>query len=201
VTPAPPRRGRRPGGTDTREKILTAARKAFADKGYNRAGVRAIAEDAAVDPALIYHYFGGKKELFLAAMNITLDPEAVTRAILDGPRNEAGFRLVRYVLGFWGSPAGSAALALLRSSMDNDWTVRLMGEFVSTEILRRVIAGLGIDPDETPLRTGLVVSQIMGLAVTRHILKPGALVATDLDTLIAAIGPTVQRYLTDDMPK
>jgi AcrR family transcriptional regulator len=200
MTPAPPRRGRRPGTTDTRETILVAAREAFADKGHNRAGVRAIAEDAAVDPALVYHYFDSKKGLFLAAMNITLDPEAATQAMLDGPRSQVGHRLVRYVLGFWDSAAGSAALALLLSSMNTQWTIRLTGEFVSTEILRRVTTGLGIDPDETPMRTGLIISQIMGLAVTRHILKPGPPPATDPEPLIAAISPTVQRYLTGDMP-
>lgn len=83
--------------------------------------------------------------------------------------------------------------------MDNDWTARLMGEFVSTEILRRVIAGLGVDADEEPLRTSLVISQIMGLAVTRYILELEPLAAANPEPLIDAIGTTVQRYLTNDI--
>lgn len=192
MTPAPPRRGRRPGAPDTREM--------FAAHGYERASVRAIATHAAVDPALAYHYFGSKQKLFLAAMNIPVDPDTMAQAILDGPRTEIGARPVRYVLAFWDSPAGNAALALLRSSVNNEWTVRLMSEFVSTQILRRVGTGLGIDPEQAPMRIGLVISQIMVLATTRHVIQFDPLLSATPEQLTTAIGPTVQHYLTGDLP-
>ena len=66
------RTGRRPGNPDTREAILTAAREAFAERGYDAASIRAIATRAGVDPALVHHYFGAKEQLFLAAMRIPL---------------------------------------------------------------------------------------------------------------------------------
>jgi AcrR family transcriptional regulator len=200
MTPAPPRRGRRPGASDTRETILVAAREMFAAHGYERASVRAIATHAAVDPALVYHYFGSKQKLFLAAMNIPVDPDTMAQAILDGPRTEIGARLVRYVLGFWDSPTGNAALALLQSSANNEWTVRLMGEFVSTQILHRVATGIGIDQEQIPVRIGLVITQIMGLAMARHIIRFEPLASATPEQLTTAISPTVQRYLTGDLP-
>ncbi len=194
------RSGRRPGNPDTRESILTAARRIFAEKGFDKASIRAIATDAGVDPALVHHYFGTKDKLFLATINAPIDPSKLIPQALDGPRVEGGERLVRLMLSGWDSPAGAAAVMLLRSAMSNDWTARLMREFVVTQILRRAVTVLVLDPAEAELRTALVASQISGLAVTRYVLKVEPLASAPAEVLVAAIGPTVQRYLTGDLP-
>ncbi len=194
------RSGRRPGNPDTREAILTAARRIFAEKGFDKASIRAIATDAGVDPALVHHYFGTKDKLFLATINAPIDPTKLIPQALEGPLEEAGERLVRMMLSVWDSPAGAAAVTLLRSAMSNDWTARLMREFVVTQVLRRAVTVLVLDPAEAPLRTALVASQISGLAVTRYVLKVEPLASAPAEVLVAAIGPTVQRYLTGDLP-
>src|SRR4029450_9243081 len=96
-----------------------AARIVFAEKGYDKASIRAIATEAKVDPALVHHYFGTKEKLFLASMNSPIDPVEVVPKALAGPREEAGKRLVTVVLSVWDSPAGTAALGLRRSGMGN----------------------------------------------------------------------------------
>ncbi len=194
------RSGRRPGNPDTRDAILTAARRIFAEKGFDKASIRAIATDAGVDPALVHHYFGTKDKLFLATINAPIDPSKLIPQALEGPLEEAGERLVRMMLSVWDSPAGAAAVTLLRSAMSNDWTARLMREFVVTQVLRRAVTVLVLDPAEAPLRTALVASQISGLAVTRYVLKVEPLASAPPEVLVAAIGPTVQRYLTGDLP-
>jgi AcrR family transcriptional regulator len=190
------RSGRRPGNQDTRQSILDAAREVFADKGFDGASIRAIAGEAKVDPALVHHYFGTKDKLFLASMNMPLDPAELVPKALSGPREEAGERLVRLVLSVWDSPAGTAAVALLRSAMSNEWTARLLREFVVTQVLRRAIRELGLPGEEAGLRSALVASQIAGLAVTRYVLKIEPVASADPETLVRAIGPNVQRYLT-----
>ncbi|WFE29351.1 TetR family transcriptional regulator [Solwaraspora sp. WMMD791] len=190
------RTGRRPGNPDTREAILTAARQTFGERGFDQASVRAIAAAAGVDPALVHHYFGTKDNLFLAAMNAPVDPAELLPQAFAGGREEVGQRLVRLVLGVWDSPAGVAALALLRSALSNDWTARLMREFVTTQIVRRVLGQLDLDPAELPLRTALVVSQMAGLLVTRYVLRLSPLSTMAADEVAAAVGPTIQRYLT-----
>ena len=78
------RSGRRPGNQDTKQSILEAARTVFAEAGYDKASVRAIAATAQVDPALIHHYFGTKEKLFLAAMNSPINPaELIPTACCD----------------------------------------------------------------------------------------------------------------------
>lgn len=193
------RSGRRPGNQDTRQSILEAARAMFAERGFDQASIRAIATEAKVDPALVHHYFGTKDKLFLASMNAPIDPGELIPEALAGPREEAGERLVRLVLSVWDSPAGAAGVALLRSAMSNEWTARLMREFVVTQVLRRAVAELGIRGEDAALRAALVATQVAGLAVVRYVLKVEPVASADPEQLVRAIGPNVQRYLTGDL--
>ena len=194
------RTGRRPGNPDTREAILAAARAAFAERGFDGASIRAIAADAGVDPALVHHYFGTKDQLFLAVMNSPIDPRELLPRVFAGDRDRLGERLARTFLGVWDSPAGAAGVAMLRSGMTNDWTARILREFLVTQILRRVLTHLGLDPAEAPLRTSLVATQLAGLAMIRYVLKLEPLASAPPDTVVAAVAPTIQRYLTGDLP-
>jgi len=194
------RSGRRPGNQDTKQSILEAARTVFAEAGFDKASVRAIAATAQVDPALIHHYFGTKEKLFLVAMNSPINPAELIPKAMAGPREQAGERLVALVLSVWDSPAGVAAVALMRSAMSNEWTARLMREFVVTQVLRRAVAELNIDEKEAPVRTALVATQIGGLAMIRYVLKVEPIASSPAEPLVAAIGPAVQRYLTGELP-
>ncbi|RQX00756.1 TetR family transcriptional regulator [Micromonospora inaquosa] len=194
------RTGRRPGKPGTREALLDAARTAFAERGFDAASIRAIAGTAEVDPALVHHYFGSKDQLFLAAMNFPVDPGQLVPKVLAGDRDAVGERLVRTFLGIWDSPVGGAAQALLRSAVSNEWTARLLREFVTTQVLRRVLENLDVDPAELPLRGSLVATQMIGLAMMRHVVRLEPVASADPETLVAMIGPTIQRYLTGPLP-
>ena len=194
------RTGRRPGNPDTREAILTAARTTFAERGFDAASIRTIATAAGVDPALVHHYFGTKEELFRATVSIPIDPAELLPRVLAGGREEVGERLVRTFLTVWDSPVGTAAVALLRSAVSNQWTARLLREFLVTQILRRVLDQLDLDPAEVPLRGALVATQIAGLAMMRYVIHLEPVASAAPETLVATIGPTVQRYLTGDLP-
>jgi AcrR family transcriptional regulator len=194
------RSGRRPGNQDTRQSILEAARAIFAERGFDKASIRAIATDAQVDPALVHHYFGTKEKLFLETMNSPIDPAALIPEALSGPRDEAGERLVRLVLSVWDSPTGAAAAAMFRSALSNEWTARLLREFVITQILRRAVAELAIDPAEAPIRSALLATQIAGLVTVRYVLKVEPVASAPPESLVQALGPNVQRFLTEPLP-
>ncbi|MGC9667389.1 TetR family transcriptional regulator [Planosporangium sp. 12N6] len=190
-----PRTGRRPGNSDTREAILTAARQAFAERGYDKASIRQIATSAGVDPALVHHYFGAKEQLFLAAMEAPIDPARAIEEVIAGGLDGVGERLVRMFLTVWDSPAGAPAAALVRSAVSHDWSARMLREFITSQILRRVVGGLHLDPKEGPLRATLVASQLMGLIMARYIVKVEPIASAPRETLVANIAPTIQRYL------
>jgi AcrR family transcriptional regulator len=197
--PVARRTGRRPGNPDTREAILTAARDAFADRGYDGASIRSIATGAGVDPALVHHYFGTKEQLFMDAVGAPIDPREVLPRVVAGGKEEVGERLVRTMLSIWDSPAGAAGVALMRSALSHDWTARLMREFLTTQILRRVMRQLDLNPREAPLRASLVASQVAGLAMVRYVLKIEPLASARPDVVVAAVAPTIQRYVTGDL--
>ena len=91
---APTRRGRpsRSDGesADRRAAILVAARESFAAQGFRGTTIRGVARAAGVDPALVHHYFGSKDDLFLAALEVPIDPREVLPTLLEGDLETGG---------------------------------------------------------------------------------------------------------------
>ena len=194
------RTGRRKGNPGTREAILAAARDAFAERGYDKATIRQIAAGAVVDPALVHHYFGTKEQLFLATVQVPINPEEFIPKIFEQGIDGVGERLVRTFLSVWDSPVGSTAAALLRSAVQHEWSARMLREFLVTQILRRAAPLLG-RPKDGGLRASLVASQMVGLAMARYILKLEPLASTPPEVVVAAVAPNVQRYITGDLSR
>jgi AcrR family transcriptional regulator len=194
-----PVRGRRPlGSPDARQAVLAAARELFAELGFERTTMRAVAARAGVDPALIYHYFGDKDGLLVAA----LQPPAENATVFAGLADEAdraGEELVRRLISLWEDrpEVREQMTAILRTGLSHDRASRLLRDILSSFIL----AALGdvLADDRRELRAALIGSQIGGLMLARYVLRvPGAAAASPED-LVQAVGPTVQRYLTGDI--
>lgn len=194
--------GRRAGDSGTRDAILDSARRLFGVRGYNGATIRAIAADARVDPALVHHFYGSKERLFAAAMELPVVPsEVITAALADGarpPGASVGEHMVRSALTIW-EAAGvrDAFQGLLRSAMTSEQAAAMLREFLTEAILGPVASVAdSTDPEGAAFRASMVASQMLGLAMTRYVLKFGEVAAASQDELVAAIGPTVDRYLT-----
>jgi AcrR family transcriptional regulator len=191
--------GRRPGDSGTREAILAAAKEAFGSQGYGATSVRAVARAAGVDPSLVLHFFGSKDGLFEAALALPVDPAVLVAAVLEGDRDGLGERVVRAFLGVWdGTPGQGPMLAMLRSAVSHEDSAAMLRELLLRVILRPVAQGAGApDPD---LRAALLASQVVGLAVTRYVLRLEPVASASADQLAGLVGPTLQRYLTADLP-
>jgi AcrR family transcriptional regulator len=199
------RSGRRGGDSGTREAILAAARARFGDLGYDRATIRGIAADAGVDAALVHHFYGTKEQLFVAAMRLPVSPGDVIQAALATAEDEGGSlgaHMLRTVLAVWDvAEVRSMFLGLLRSATTSEQATAMLREFVTDAILDRLagVAGRvapGGDPD---FRAALVASQVLGLALTRYVLGLDALKRASHADLAAAIGPTLDRYLSGEV--
>jgi AcrR family transcriptional regulator len=188
-------RGRRPGDSGTREAILGAARREFAKRGYDGATIRSIAAAAAVDPALVHHFFSTKENLFVAAMQLPFAPADVLPPLEEMERDRVGEALARAALGMWEVPElHDTALGVLRSAFSNEGAARMLREFVARAVVAR-LAGLA-GGNDAELRASLAASQVIGIAVARYAVKMEPLASTPLEELVAAVGPTLQRYLT-----
>jgi AcrR family transcriptional regulator len=210
-TPEPARRpgrarrsGRRGGDSGTREAILDAARARFGDLGYDRATIRGIAADAGVDAALVHHFYGTKERLFVAAMRLPVNPGEVVDAVLasvsGSPGPSLGEHLLRTLLGIWDVAEMRATfLGLLRSAATSEQAVGMLREFVSSVIISRLAQALqeaAPGAENAEYRAALVASQVLGLGLTRYVIELDPLKQASADDLAAAIGPTLDRYLS-----
>lgn len=192
------RTGRRPGVSGTREAILDAARRAFAEHGYQHATIRGVADLAGVDPALVHHYFGTKQELFVAAVQLPFNPVEQLMAVLAEDPDQAGRRMVETFLSVWDHAATqNPLLALVRSAVGDEHAAAMLREFITEEVLGQVARRLG--GADARLRATLAGSQIIGLAMARYIIKVEPLASAPAAQVAAAVGPTLQRYLTGDL--
>ncbi len=192
------RGGRRPGESSTRESILDGALASFAEHGYDRATIRDIASRAAVDPALVIHYFGSKEALFVEALKLPLRPgEVFARGMAAGP-GQLGATVVRTFLESWEPPEMRVRLmAMLRSALTNEAAMGMIRDLLTREVFAPITEALGL-PDAR-LRATLVGSQFIGLSVMRYLGHIEPLASASVDDIVAAVGPTVQRYLTGDL--
>ncbi|WP_134765533.1 TetR family transcriptional regulator [Nocardioides sp. 1609] len=191
-------RGRRPGSPDTRAAILGAARERFAQQGFAGTSVRRVAADAGVDPALVHHYFGTKDDLFLAALEVRIDPREAVLPVIEGGPDGAGTRLMTLFVSVWDDPELRAPLlALVRGVVDPDGA-RLVRDGFLRLVLTPVGAGLGVDDPER--RMALVASQLLGLVLARYVLEVEPVASMPGDRLAATYAPTLQHYLTGPLP-
>lgn len=149
----------------TREAMLASARRHFARESYESVGVRDIAGDAGVDPALVSRYFGSKEQLFREALRGE-DPLS-----LDGvARAELPAYLASLFFGQDGKDADKAAakvdclLMMLRSASSP----------LASEIVREAISGDVLEPmaalltgEDAAMRASLALSVLMGCGILR----------------------------------
>lgn len=187
--------GRRPGNVDTRAEILAAARGQFAEVGYAGASLRGIARAAGVDAALVHHYFDGKDGLFAEAMQLPFNPWRTLPTVLDGPVDSLGERVARFFLDLWESPeTGPQMVAFLRSSLGTEEGTRRVREFILHAVLAQVITRL--TATDAALRASLVMTQLVGVAIGRYVMRAPALAQANVDELARVVGVTLQRYFT-----
>ncbi|MDT9699697.1 TetR family transcriptional regulator [Streptomyces sp. P17] len=184
--------GRRRSET-TRTAILAAARERFAADGYERATIRAIAKDANIDPSMVMRYYGNKEGLFAAAVSVDLKLPDLSRL----PRGEVGEALVLHFLHLW--EENEVLTALLRVGVTNQAGAERMQDIFREQLLP-VARQVCPDPEQSPVRAALSATQLLGLALTRYVLRLPPAVALRVEEVVAWLAPTVQRYLTAPNP-
>ena len=189
------RTGRRPGTPDTREAILTEARRQFATRGYDATSLRGIAADAKVDPALLIHYFGTKEGLFTAATGLPARLSDLFAGLDGSDVHESADALVRgYLQVVDSDQSRNAILALVRSAVSQEKAAAMLREFLTAELLS-VIAGWTQAPN-APLRASLVAAQLVGIAMLRHVVRVEPVVRASPDEIVALVAPVIEMYLS-----
>ena len=147
---------------------------------------------------MVHHYFGTKDDLFVAALELPIDPrEALAPALVGGPEG-AGERVLRVFVGVWDDPRNTPVLVAFARSVLDPSAEHLLSEGFLPVVLQPVGRALGLDrPD---LRMSLVASQLIGIILGRYVLALEPLASLSADALVTTYAPTIQRYLTGDLP-
>ena len=190
--------GRRKGGSDTRVLIEAAARRQFSELGYERTSLRQVALEAEVDPALVSHFYGTKQQLFRAVVQLTFQPTDAMAAIITGAPEQAGLRLAQFVVDLLErEPTRVRVVSVIRAALSEPEAVGMVRDVLTRQVLLPIAQHL--DAGDAEFRASLVMSQIVGLIMARYIAALEPLAARVPADVVAALAPTLQRYLTGDL--
>ncbi|WP_199517357.1 TetR/AcrR family transcriptional regulator [Nucisporomicrobium flavum] len=167
----------------TEEGILAAARRMFADLGYERTTIRAVARAAGVDAGLVMHYFGSKDALFSRAAELPAG-EAPGEVAGSTPGEVAEAMLSALGARLEAEPA--ASLAVLRSMLTNADAAeryRAAGE----PLLDRISAS--IPTSDAGLRAGLLGAIVHGVIIERYLLRFGRLADASPEEIVDLLRP------------
>ncbi len=191
-----------PGPRDERgvlqARILAAARQEFATNGWAGTTIRAVARAADVDPALVYHYFGSKQGLLDAA---TDPPAKWLESVLTAwatPPAELGRQLVGNVLRAWtDEEVGPVLRAILLTAAHE----RRTHQKIRTVVERSLIGESTLQTGEADRlrRSGLIATQLIGLAMLRYVWKIEPIASMPDDEVVDTIAPNIQRYIDADL--
>jgi AcrR family transcriptional regulator len=187
-------RGRRAGQSDTKDAIRAAARERFFQDGYAAVTLRSIASAAGVDVALVSYWFGSKRGLFAAAMELKISPADVLDEALAGDDARIAERVLAALLEVWDTAASGAPLRAAASAAASDPIVgRLVAEMVERELIDRVAARL--DGPDARDRAAAFCTGTAGLIFLRYILRTEPLASLPAERLVALLAPALQTAL------
>lgn len=186
-------RKKRRNAVNTREAILTSARRAFAKSGYDGAGVREIATGAGVTAMLVNRYFGSKEQLFTEVVAANMNaPTILSSQNLASPdfSKALATALVR-VTKVEDDPL-EGFLILLRSSSSPPAAAigRREIEKGHQKALTEALKG-----DLAAQRAAVLLSLIAGFQVMRQMFGLSALAKADSADLLKVLTPVFQQLI------
>ena len=175
----------------TRDAILQAARRRFLRDGYDHVGVRAIAADVGVDPALIPRYFGSKERLFAAVLETTSrDPMEV----IAGPREAFGSRVARALLDPGDrAPERMAFIELATRSSASPTARKLVRRHIEQRFMGPFTEWLG--GERAAEKAWLTACLLMGVVVMAGVERRPA--PDDTEAAIRTLGALLQAVIDD----
>jgi AcrR family transcriptional regulator len=147
---------------------------------------------------MVNHWFGGKEGLFAeAVLRVPFSPRDIVAELVQGDVDTLGERIVRRFLTVWDTAGGDVFTALIRSVAGHEQAVHVVRDVFVKHIFHGVLRATG--SDNADLRATLCATQMIGLGMVRYVTRFEPLASADIDTVVPAIAPNLQRYLTGDL--
>lgn len=117
--------------------------------------------------------------------------------IVTGGINQAGRQTLYMLLTTWDLAGGGPFAASTVASTGLSKTVDIVQGSLMGPIFDPLLRTLGAD--RVQLRASLCASQLVGLGIMRYAVRSEPIHSMDVDALVDAVAPTLQRYLTGDI--
>lgn len=177
----------------TREAILRSARRAFAEHGYDGAGVREIARGAGVTAMLINRYFGSKEQLFGEVVLDTMaDPVILSRENLDAGDLAQAMAQALVDLTAPGAAPLDGFLIMFRSASSRQAAEISRGQI---EQRHQQAMAQALSGELRAERAALVLSLVAGVQAMRQMIGLSALTEADPNALAALIAPMLRQLI------
>lgn len=192
MTTAVPRDQRR---ERTSAAILTAARELFAETGFERTTIRAVAARAGIDPALVMQYYGSKERLFTEAARWQED----SLELLDAPVEDLPEAALRDLFAHFEDGDRAAASALMRNCLTYPAAGKVVRDDMMCQRMRLVADKLtGTDAG---LRAALFGALMMGVGMSRYLLDVPEIAAASREDLQRVVLPALRALLQVSAPE
>ena len=179
----------------TRDRILKEARRLFAEQGFEKTTIRAVATAAGINASMVMRYYGSKEELFAIAAAFDFRMPNLRTV----PVHERGVALVKHILNQWEGPSAREELqALLRAAGTHNLARHRLVQLVEKQAVPVIKAVLPANRREE--RLGLILIQLAGLVLSRYFLQYAAVLALNRKTIVRALGAAVQAHLDNGSP-
>jgi AcrR family transcriptional regulator len=182
-TPSPLSKDR----TRTRERILAAAKIAFASDGYAAANMRDIAAKAGISAALVVRYFGSKQQLFAEAVAEAFD---LRQAFAGIDRAALGRAFV--VPLFSDQREDDLMSMMLRAAVDP--AINPLARQLAQERMLEPLAAL-IGGADAERRASLLLSLVTGIWLYRFLLPVAPLTSAADDETINRVAALIQSII------
>ncbi|NYF21793.1 AcrR family transcriptional regulator [Xanthomonas sp. JAI131] len=177
----------------TREAILASARRAFAQSGYDGAGVREIAAGAGVTAMMVNRYFGSKEQLFAEVVEATMTQGSlIAGGIMDRPN--PGRALAEALVRMTRADATPLDGFLITfHSASSPLAAQIGRDKIAAHHLKTVAAAL--DGRLSAERAALILAMISGFQVMRQMIALPALADADEAELAQLLGQVFDRLI------
>ncbi|MFE6844533.1 TetR family transcriptional regulator [Streptomyces sp. NPDC057686] len=193
--------GRGPRGErgEQADKIVAAARRSFATRGYAATSLRSVAQEAGVDPGLVNYYFRTKTGLLEEVMRPPEAFGAAVAAAAEQPMDRRGHAFVQATMNLWEDSVSAEVLrSIILTAAQEPAALQRLRQLFSELVLAVVSHSL---PDtERNLRASLIATQIVGMVMNRYIWQVGTIATLPAPSVTDLLAPTIQHYLTDPLP-
>ena len=169
---------------------MAAARRQFGELGYERTGIRSVAAEAGIDPALVMQMFGNKERLFSAAASSGADLGALTGATVGTLAQAAAAHLFA---DFQDPERRSGTEALLRNCLTHPAAGAALRDQVMAPAQAAVAATIGGDDSE--LRAAVLNACTLGVTIARYLLQDPVLAAADRRDVEHILRPALQAVI------